>query len=48
MWIAGSVSWDRDSDRAVDEETGTVFDTTNAPTFAFALLYGLPLWRARP
>ena len=47
MWLGASVSLDRDSDHAVDAETGTVFDTANAPTFAFALLYGLPLWRAR-
>jgi hypothetical protein len=48
MWIGLSASLDRDSDHLRYTETGAAFDTANAPTFAFALLYGFPLWKARP
>lgn len=47
MWFGAAVSLERDTNHVV-YDTGTVFDTASAPTFAFALTYGLSLWRPRP
>lgn len=48
MWLAASLSLERDADRVVYAETRAVFDTANAPTFGFTLSYGVSLWKARP
>lgn len=48
MWIAAALSVERDTDHLAYAASGAVFDTANAPTFGFTLLYGLSLWRARP
>ncbi len=46
MWLSASVLLSRDTDHTV-YGGGRTFDTATAPTVAFALLYGLPLWRAK-
>jgi len=45
MWATVSASIARDSDHVVYSGSGNVYDTTNAPQFGAALLYGVPLER---
>jgi hypothetical protein len=45
MWASLSMFITRDSDHLVYYNAGTAYDTTNAPQFGAALIYGVPLER---
>ena len=47
MWIAASMSLERDSDHVVYDSGGAIYDSKDAPRFDLAILYGVPLGRRK-
>ncbi len=47
MWIAASISLERDGDHVVYDNGGAIYDSKDAPRFDLAILYGVPLGRRK-